>query len=224
MWLEAPEIQGGAPGQFVMVRCEGHTLARPLGIAERNGNALRLVFAVKGDGTQWLAAREVNDEATVQGPLGNGFPLVDGRVLLIGGGLGLPPLHYAATAYDCDAAVGFRNKAAALLVPDLASKCKAVAVATDDGSLGLTGNALAAAEVLCNNSYAAVFACGPTPLLRATKAWAAERGLACYLSLEERMACGVGACLVCACASGDSFKRVCKDGPVFSAEEVGFDG
>ena len=224
LWLNAPEVTAGMPGQFVMVKCEDCTLARPLGIAEQKGQALRLVFAVKGGGTRWLAQRQPGDELGVMGPLGHGFPSLPGRVLLIGGGLGTPPLLYATQQYDCDAALGFRGKEQALLIADFTDVCGQVAVATDDGSLGLRGNALAAAALLTQRSdYAAAFACGPVPLLRAAKAWCAERGLPCYVSLEERMACGVGACLVCACAAGGTYKRVCKDGPVFDAREVDFD-
>ena len=163
----------------------------------------------------------MGDEIDVRGPFGNGFPTIDGRVLLIGGGLGLPPLLYTAQSMDCDAAMGFRSKDSVILLPEFTDACRRVAVATDDGSVGLHGNVLQAAEeLLKNNQYAAVFACGPHPLLRAVKSWAAERKLQCWLSLEERMACGIGACLVCACSSGNTFKRVCKDGPVFAAEEV----
>jgi dihydroorotate dehydrogenase electron transfer subunit len=155
--------------------------------------------------------------------LGNGFPAADGRVLLIGGGLGLPPLLYTAQILEkkCDAALGFRDEASALLIPDFAEVCHDVRVTTDDGSLGVHGNALTAASQLAGSSeYDAVYVCGSLPLLKAAAAWGAEQRLPVFVSLEERMACGVGACLVCACAASTGYKRVCADGPVFPAEEV----
>ena len=219
--LSVPEIKQAAAGQFVMVKCGEALLERPLGVASFCDGEMLLVFAVKGKGTKWLAQREVGDEVIVRGAFGRGFPDIDGRILLVGGGLGLPPLFYAAQSFDCDVAMGFRNKDNVILLSEFSDACRNVAVATDDGSLGVHGNALLAAEKLLEkNQYSAVFACGPHPLLRAVKAWASDKDLQCWVSLEERMACGIGACSVCACASGDTYKRVCKDGPVFSADEV----
>jgi len=227
MHLSAPELMEHGtpqPGQFVMVGCEGFSLERPLGIAsyDTETDTLLLVFAVVGGGTTWLSQRIVGDTIKLRGPFGNGFSGVDGKVLLIGGGLGLPPLLYTAKTFgNTDIAIGFRNKDAQLLVPEFIDACEHVVVATDDGSLGLHGNAIAAADKLCEkNNYTAVMACGPLPLLRAVKTWVTEKNIECYVSLEEHMACGVGACLVCACAAGDTYKRVCKDGPVFLAGDV----
>jgi len=233
MGLDAPEIGVSVPGQFIMVRCGGFTLDRPLGIAAHDGGIVTVVYAVKGGGTQWLAGRQPGDEVILRGPFGNGFSKIDGRVMLIGGGLGVPPLWYYAQHNDCDAALGFRDADNIVLDGEMRDACRNVVIATDDGSLGLRGNAPDAAGVLAaGNTYAAVFACGPVPMLKAAKAWAAAKGLPCWLSLEERMACGVGACLVCACAmhnaqctmhNGVEYRRVCRDGPVFAADEVCFD-
>ncbi|MCL2545949.1 MAG: dihydroorotate dehydrogenase electron transfer subunit [Oscillospiraceae bacterium] len=221
LWLHTPEVQESKAGQFVMVKCDGFWLERPLGIASHEGEEMLLVFAVKGKGTKWLSARGMGDEIVVRGAFGNGFPQVHGRALLVGGGLGLPPLLYTAQEMDCDIACGFRNKESVILLSEFTDACRHVALATDDGSIGLHGNAINAAEQLMQkNDYATVFACGPHPLLRAVKVWAEEKKLPCWLSLEEHMACGIGACLVCACASSGTYKRVCKDGPVFAADEV----
>lgn len=162
------------------------------------------------------------------GPLGNGFPLseVKGkRVFLIGGGIGIPPMLQTAKKLEAEATavLGYRDE---LFLNEEFEKYCPVYVATEDGSAGTKGNVMDAIRE--NNLEAdAIFACGPTPMLRAIKAYAEEKNIPCWISMEERMACGIGACLGCVCQSKevDSHshvhnKRVCKDGPVFLSTEV----
>lgn len=222
------------PGQFVHVKCgDQRLLRRPISVCscseDSPSDLLRLVFEVRGDGTDWLAHRAVGDEVDVMGLLGNGFPLSPtGRYLLVGGGIGVPPMLGCAQSAPgrCDAVLGFRDKAHALLMDDFAPACPTVAVATEDGSLGEKGFVTGPVEkLLKENHYDAVLCCGPKPMLMAAARLAGAAGVPCQVSLEERMACGVGACLGCAVALTDgSMKHVCKDGPVFNAEEVVWNG
>ena len=232
MILEADGITEEArPGQFVNLSCgEGHLLRRPISICETSGMQLRLVFEGRGEGTKWLSERQIDDQVNVLGPLGHGFDVEGRRVLFIGGGIGVPPLLWAAeSAEHADAALGFASESRAILLADFARICGSTAVATDDGSLGLKGNAVDAARILLEkNSYDLICACGPAPLLKAAAALGEEKGIPCQISMEERMGCGVGACLVCAVKLRDEngepyYGHVCKDGPVFSSKEVVFD-
>ena len=232
MILDAGEIASTAqPGQFVNVSCgEGHLLRRPISICEADGETLRLVFEVRGEGTQWLSERKAGESVNVLGPLGRGFDVEGKRVLFIGGGVGVPPLLWAAKRSEkADAALGFGSRERALLTEDFEKVCGEAKVATDDGSLGLHGTALdAARSLLAENEYDAVCACGPKVLLKYTAAAAEEAGIPCQVSMEERMGCGVGACLVCAVKLLDEngepyYGHVCKNGPVFSSKEVVFD-
>ncbi len=232
MILDAGVIAEEAqPGQFVNVSCgEGHLLRRPISICEAKGTELRLVFEVRGEGTQWLAERKAEEVVSVLGPLGRGFDVEGKKALFIGGGIGVPPLLWAAKrAEKADAALGFATKDRAILVKDFEAVCGAASVTTDDGTLGLHGNAMdAAKKLLEQNEYDVVCACGPKILLKVTAKAAEKAGIPCQVSMEERMGCGVGACLVCAVKLLDEngepyYGHVCKNGPVFSSKEVVFD-
>ena len=212
---------------------EANLLRRPISVAlaypDEPEDTAALIFEVKGEGTRWLARRQVGDTVDVLGPLGNGFAVENGgRYLLVGGGIGVPPIRGCAqyTAKKSTAIVGFRSKEKAILLDHLEEECAKVMVATDDGSLGYHGfvDALVREELERNSDYTAVLACGPKPMLRNVAKVAQEFGVPCQVSMEERMGCGVGACLVCACDMKDGTrKHVCKDGPVFEAERVVFD-
>ncbi len=229
--FKAPDMAAQAKaGQFVHILCDGKTLRRPISIcrADAEKGTLRVVFEVRGDGTRWLSQRAVGDEIDVLGPLGNGFPLKRGKnVLVVGGGIGVPPLLGIAdfSGNHCDAVLGFRDRNHLCLVDDFRNTAKDVFVMTDDGSFGEQGFVTQRTKtLLAEKSYDTVYACGPAPMLKAVSALAAENGVECYVSLEERMGCGIGACLVCACkiksADGEKHLHVCKDGPVFKASEV----
>ncbi len=219
------------PGQFVHVKCgEGLLLRRPISVCSCQEDVpddlLSIAFEVRGDGTRWLAQRQVGDKLDVLGLLGNGFPMKpEGRYLLVGGGIGIPPMRGCAqyTQGRSTAILGGRSKDKIILKHCFEEECAKVMVATDDGSLGHHGfvDALVRQELEQDRGYDAVLACGPKPMLRNVAKAAEEFGVSCLVSMEERMGCGVGACLVCACDMADgSRKHVCKDGPVFDAKEV----
>lgn len=229
VFLEAGDMAEAArPGQFVHIKCgEGLLLRRPISICDAGNGLLRIVFQVRGTGTQWLADQESGAVLDVLGPLGNGFQLPpSGRVLLAGGGIGTAPLLFTAKSAPegAVAALGFRTGAGAILLEDFAAAGVPVEVATDDGTLGTAGTVdQVVRRCLRENHYAAVLACGPTPMLRAISRATAGEGTPCQVSLEERMACGIGACLTCSCKVNGHYKRACKDGPVFLSQEVEWD-
>ena len=219
------------PGQFLSVySADGaRLLPRPISIcdADLNGGTVRLVYRIAGKGTAEFSKLTPGCSVDVLGPLGNGFPVGefrDQRVLLVGGGIGIPPLFYTAKSLSNPVfAIGYRSET--YLLPDISGQFE-THIATEDGSLGTKGNVL---DVIRADGIEAdvIFACGPKPMLRALKEYAEEAGIRCFVSMEERMACGVGACLGCVTRTvkqdAHSFvknARICKDGPVFDAEEV----
>ena len=230
MWIEAPEIAAAAkPGQFfsVYTKDAGRLLPRPISICETDKakGRLRIVYRVAGAGTAEFSGYRAGDDIAVMGPLGNGFPLKSKKAFLIGGGIGIPPMLELSKNLECEKQIvlGYRDE---LFLNREFEPFGRVYVATEDGSAGTKGNVL---DAIRENGLTAdvIYACGPTPMLRALKAYAQERKIECWISLEERMACGIGACLACVCRSTDvdehshvHNKRICKDGPVFSAQEV----
>lgn len=231
MWLKTEQIaQHAKAGQFISIYCEdgSRMLPRPISICEidKNDGALHLVYRVAGKGTQEFSEKNTGMELSVLGPLGNGFPLKSKKAFLIGGGIGIPPILELAKQLDCEKQIvlGYRNSDMFLL--DEFKKYGFVYIATEDGSYGSKGNVL---DAIRENDLEAdiIYACGPTPMLRALKEYAAEKQMECWISMEEKMACGIGACLACVCKSKEvdahtnvHNKRVCKEGPVFRAEEV----
>ena len=222
--LEAPELAALAnPGQFAQIRLPGHTLRRPISVCgiDKQAGTLRFVFQIRGEGTAELAQFQPGSQIEILAPLGNGFPVdPTRRTLLVGGGIGVPPLLGVAAQLGekAIAVLGFRNKDAVILEEDFPKVGAKTFIATDDGSYGHHG---LVTDLCQDQEFDCVMACGPAPMLKAVQALAEERGVPCYISLEERMACGVGACLGCAIQMADgTMKHVCKDGPVFDAEEV----
>ena len=222
------------PGQFVHIKCgDALLLRRPISVCtcqeDDPEDLLTIVFEVRGEGTEWLANRPAGHSVDVMGLLGNGFAITpESRCLLVGGGIGVPPMVGCAqyTQGRSTAIVGFRSREKAILTDWLERECAKVMVATDDGSLGYHGfvDALVRQELEQDKNYDAVLACGPKMMLRNVAKAAQEFGVPCQVSMEERMGCGVGACLVCACGMKDgSRKHVCKDGPVFDSKEVDWD-
>ena len=223
-----------APGQFVHIKCGNEfLLRRPISVCscqeDNPEDLLSIVFEVRGAGTAWLSEREEGDTVDVLGLLGNGFDMkTDGRYLLVGGGIGVPPMRGCGqfSAGRSTAILGFRSKEKAILLDCFEDECAKVMVATDDGSMGRRGfvDALVRQELERDSGYDAVLACGPKPMLKSVADVAAEFAVPCQVSMEERMGCGVGACLVCAVPMRDgTMRHVCKDGPVFNAEEVDWD-
>ncbi len=233
LWLQTEQIAEEArPGQFVSVYChdQSRLLPRPISICEidKESKALRLVYRAAGAGTQEFSGYGAGDTLRLVGPLGNGFPLDKDykKVFLIGGGIGVPPMVELSKQLPGEKIVVSGYRGGDLFLKDELSRHAKLVVATEDGSAGTKGNVL---DAIKENGLTAdaIFACGPGPMLRALKAYAEEQGIDCYLSLEERMACGIGACLACVCKSKDvdahtnvKNKRICKDGPVFAADEI----
>lgn len=234
--VAVPRVAGAAScGQFVNVLCGGCTLRRPISIAgfDREAGTLRLVFEIRGKGTGWLSGLREGDPVDLTGPLGHGFPLLDAgkRAVMVGGGIGTPPLLPLARHYGENAAVvsGFRTASAVILQEDYRAAGAETILCTDDGTAGMHGFTTQALErCLDSRSFDVVYTCGPKPMMRGVARLAEERGILCYVSMEERMGCGVGACLCCATPTrdkqGEHMTRVCLNGPVFASTEVMWDG
>lgn len=230
-------------GQFVLVFPNDHSrlLGRPLCICEAKTDELRLVFRVSGSGTKEISELCINEEIMIEGPLGNGWDTkaaAGKEVLLLCGGIGAPALLQLAKTLgsqkgkeggprDVKAVLGYRSASMnSFLAQDFEDAGSEVFIASDDGSIGIKGNVIDA--VLAKDiGFDVIFACGPAPMLKAVKDLAERREIVAYISLEERMACGVGACLGCVVktASKDAHShvnnaRICTEGPVFEASEV----
>ncbi len=226
--VEAGQMAEAArPGQFAQFFVPGRTLRRPISICgiDRRAGTLRFVFQVRGEGTALLARARPGQALNLLAPLGSGFRLGDTgrRALFLGGGVGLPPLLAAAESFGRNAVVaaGFRTRGSIVLREDFERLGCRVLIATDDGSFGHRGPVT---DLAAGLEFDAVFACGPRPMLRAAAKLARARGVPCQVSMEERMACGIGACLGCAVRlrgkNGETYGMVCRDGPVFDASAV----
>lgn len=223
----AGEIKGG---QFLNISTGdgSRILKRPLGIVKVEGNDITVCFQVKGEGTIALSRVKQGDKLSVLLPLGNGFDIPENakNVVVLGGGVGVFPLLPVVCGYKDKkfyTYLGFRNKNCACLLKEFDAGEK-LTVVTDDGSLGAKNNAVDAYFNEINEVPAdLIIACGPPVMLRALKRKLTDGGIKtpCLVSLEERMGCGIGACLVCVCKKSDGTNaRVCKDGPVFDISEV----
>ncbi len=223
---ETPNVRAG---QFGDIAVGGtHLLRRPIAICKTKGSQVTFCYQVKGEGTQLLRDKNAGETCNVLLPLGNGFFVEERekKVAIVGGGVGVFPLISVVRAYgdskEISAYIGYRNAGAVCGVDEFEKAYKFVGV-TDDGSYGEKMNAVQAFAKDLDGGYLpdVVLSCGPTPMLRALKTLVEERGLPCYVSLEERMGCGIGACLVCVCDLTNGKKaRVCKDGPVFNVQDV----
>lgn len=218
----------GVPGQFLQVRIEGAglLLRRPLGIAEVDPatGAVAMYYRIVGKGTAALAEMQAGQTVNCLGPLGQGFSLKAERPLLIGGGMGLAPLLFLAQRFQGKAAVlmGGRNKAEVFWADFFAPFAKQVFTTTDDGSVGEKGFTTSLLPTLLEKyRFDVLFTCGPDIMMRKIWEIAEKADVPCQVSLERRMACGLGACLSCVIDTTDGGrKKVCQDGPVFWAQEV----
>lgn len=224
------------PGQFVHVKVsEGidPLLRRPLSIAniEHEKDQFTLIYRKQGRGTAILAKKNPGDKLDILGPLGHGFPVEEvekGKTaLLVGGGIGVPPLYELSKCLREQGVkvihvLGFQTKEA-IFYEEAFTELGETFIATEDGTYGVKGFVT---DVILNEKikFDCLYSCGPTPMLKALKnSYGEDKKV--YLSLEERMACGIGACFACVChtsedPNGSSYKKVCSDGPVFAAEEV----
>lgn len=243
MWLQTERIaEMAVPGQFISMytKDESKLLPRPISLCEidQEKGQLRVVYRVTGEGTgtEEFSRMKAGETLEILGPLGNGFPLEPARgrkVFLIGGGIGVPPMLELAKQLKIESmeseqteiqlVMGYRDET--FLTKEFEKQGR-LYIATESGQTGTKGNVM---DAIAENALSAdlIYACGPTPMLRAIKRYAEEKNIPCYVSMEEKMACGIGACLACVCQSNevDSHshvhnKRVCKDGPVFLASEV----
>ena len=212
-------------GQFVQLKLpsDEFTLRRPLGIASIDQNRLTMFYRLVGRGTQFLSTLRADTQLELIAPLGNGFSIDHAKILLVGGGLGLAPLIFAARqSTDADVLIGGKNRSEAEVWRDeFDGAVSDMFIATDDGSLGFGGFLTdLLPNVLSSKHYDALLVCGPPIMMRRTAELARERDISCFVSLESRMGCGLGACLSCSIDTRNGRKKICKDGPIFDANEV----
>jgi len=215
-------------GQFVHIACGGDTfLRRPISVCDTDGDILRVVYEIKGKGTTRLSQKRKGDKLDVLGPLGNWFNITKEKSLIIGGGVGIYPLLFLAKKLDRPAVLlGFRTESLVTFTDEFASVSSRVSVCTNDGSYGQTGLVTDFMdEITARENIEKIYACGPKPMLRAVCEKAdGYKNIKTYVSMEEHMGCGIGACLVCSCdvRKNGGIKRVqvCRNGPVFLASEV----
>lgn len=228
-----------APGQFVSIKCCDGTqalLRRPISICsvDREKGEFDLYFQVKGAGTEILACRKKGDTLDILGPLGRGFDLDIGyrRIAVVGGGIGIFPLLFLldeSKAVVKRSYLGFRSSGQILLLEEFGERSSSLETATEDGSFGSKGFVTDLLERnILSQEFDMIYACGPYPMLRKVSEIADKHGARCQISMEQRMGCGFGACLTCACMTyGDGgtrhYVRVCSDGPVFNSKDVVFE-
>lgn len=218
--LFAPQIASRAkPGQFVMLEVPGKFLRRPLSIAGVDGNRVTIVFRVVGEGTKNLSLVRRHTQLSAFGPLGKPFPTPESKAILIGGGIGVVPLIFFArelikTGQNFELIYG--EKSAEYLLderfPDIRFR-----IFTEDGSKGEKGTVLDGLKITKDD---VIYACGPTPMIRALKRILESKNNTCWVSLEQRMACGIGVCRGCVVKLESGYKTVCRDGPIFLLSEI----
>ena len=231
--IHCPEIAEVAEmGEFVNVFVKGHTLRRPISICEidkEKGN-IRLVFEIRGEGTKEIADFTQDSLIDIMGPLGRGWKLNDYKsAVIIGGGIGTPPMVPLAQYFkkNCTVITGFRSAPQVILQEDFKKTGADLRLCTDDGTYGRKGFVTEElVDVIKEKKPDVIYACGPNVMIKRIVDIAKENNIPCQISLEERMGCGIGACLVCSCRTvrngEEYYAHVCQDGPVFKAEEVIF--
>ena len=224
---------GAMPGQFVQVTV-GDThdpyLPRPISVHDCDKNSLTLLYRQAGRGTSLLGSKKIGDILNIVGPLGNGFPQAKGPAVVVAGGIGAAPLYFLLrTLQKAGQKVfffyGAKTKSELVLQHNYRALVTEFTVATDDGSDGHHGFVTDIARKTIATHNCDIYACGPEGMLRQVAGIAKEYKRNCHVSMEARMACGVGACLGCVISVGKEgqYQRVCVDGPVFAGEEVFFD-
>ena len=228
--LLAPAIAKEAqPGQFLTIEITKQAapfLRRPFGIAavDRTAGVLTVIYRLVGEGTKILAQVKVGEELNLMGPLGHGFSLEAKHPLLVGGGMGLAPLHFLAQVYPqggAEVLMGAKTQGELFWKELFAGTAKKLYITTDDGSEGIQGtvNALLP-DLLASGRYDCVYLCGSSPMMRGVIGTIDASKVPCQISLEKYMACGLGACLSCSCSGIGKRMKVCTDGPVFWSKEV----
>ncbi len=220
------------PGQFYMIEVNRGTdplLKRAFSLFRRTTDGFQVMYRIKGRGTALLSKMKRGDLLDVLGPLGSPYPVPSGdqMPLVIAGGIGIASVFPFLLALRGKAVLfyGARSGDEIFMLDEIKKMCSKVFISTDDGSLGTKGTIIDVLDNYLNSSLAegnryVVYACGPHPMLKAVSAVSASNGITAYISMEEHMACGLGACLGCVVKTTGGYKRVCKEGPVFSAEEI----
>ena len=219
MLLEGDTSDITAPGQFVNIKLDGLYLRRPISVCDCEDGVLTIIYKVVGKGTEQMSKMREGTLDVLTG-LGNGYDtsLSGDKVLLIGGGVGVPPLYMLAKKLidegkSVSVILGFNTKSEVFLEKEFALLGADVTVTTVDGSYGVKGFVTNAMDV----DYSYFYTCGPEPMLRAVYNTSKTSG---QFSFEERMGCGFGACMGCSCKTVTGYKRICKDGPVLRKEEI----
>ena len=231
MVIEAPQIAEAAqPGQFVHVKKPDSVnfLRRPFSIADadRENGTIALIYRIVGKGTAEYAAMKVGEAFSILGPIGNGFALKDGRPLLIGGGVGIAPLIYLSRQLKDKKPIlliGGKNKDEVFWEKYLQEFADKIYITTDDGSVGFKGFTVQLLpQILAENNIEHIYTCGPNIMMEGVAKLAHKHDIDCQVSLEKRMACGIGVCLGCTFEGKLTGKRrkVCTEGPVFASKEV----
>ncbi|HHZ02433.1 MAG TPA: dihydroorotate dehydrogenase electron transfer subunit [Tissierellia bacterium] len=211
------------PGQFFMLKTLDNSflLPRPLSVNDVNGNTVSFLYRVEGKGTKKISTLHEGEELQLFGPLGNGFDINDlkGTVAVVGGGMGVAPILYLVKLLGQKAEVylGYKDSANMYICQEFKNISEKVVVVTEDGSFGEKG---LVTDYVPYNKYTSVVACGPEIMMRKIAEHCTENEIQCYVSLERRMACGMGVCLGCNVETKAGNKKACKDGPVFSGEEI----
>ena len=210
-----------APGQFVNIKLEGKYLRRPISICDYSEKDITLIYKVVGVGTEQMAEMSEGESLDVLVGLGNGYSTAESgeKALLIGGGVGVPPLYnlckkLISEGKEASVILGFNTKSEIFLYDDFKALGAKVTVATADGSFGVKGFVT---DAMKDMDYTYFYTCGPEPMFRAIESVARSSG---QYSFEERMGCGFGACMGCSCKTKYGNKRICKDGPVLKREEI----
>ena len=209
------------PGQFFMLKTLNNEflLPRPISVNYCDDNSVTFLYRVEGNGTRVMSSLVVGSDIQALGPLGNGFDVdkIMGRIAVIGGGIGTAPLLNLVKVLDkkVDVYLGFKD--ITYEVNEFEKYANKVLVATEDGSVGKKGFVT---DLINFNDYDCVVTCGPQVMMDAVMNQCEKSNTLCFVSLEKRMACGLGACLGCVIQTKDGMKRVCKDGPVFEVSEL----
>jgi len=211
------------PGQFFMLKTTDNSflLPRPISINDVNGNIVSFLYRIEGQGTKKISSLSKNDELQLFGPLGNGFDLdkLKGKVAIIGGGIGIAPLLYLCKLLDkkADVYLGYKDRENMYIIDEFKSFAGRCVIVTEDGSFGEKGFVT---DYVDYDEYNVVVTCGPEIMMKRIANICKDKKIKCYVSLERRMACGIGACLGCTVETKTGNKRACKEGPVFDSEEL----
>lgn len=223
--VSRPDCGDIKPGQFFMLKAwfGELTLMRPISVFKTSDHSISFMYRKAGQGTERLTRLRKGNSLQIMGALGNGFPIetIKGKIALVGGGIGIPPLYETALelrnhgATLVDAYLGFKQELFA--IDDFASVAHHVFIANEQGKEGYQGFVT---DLLHPENYDYVLTCGPEIMMMKVLHMCREHNIPCYLSMEKHMGCGIGACLVCSCKTKSGVKRACKDGPVFSGDDI----